>query len=246
MNNETPKASGPFAEKNHTGAAERLLALAPPAGLAGGVAMAFCQWLIFVYAPVESSMRLPQKIFYLHLPLAWWGLISFFLVFLASIAYLVTRKRRWDALAGAAAEVGLVLAALALVAGMLWGKPAWGVWWSWDARLTTTLVMCFVYAGYLIIRGLDMAPERRALIAAAVGIVAFLDVPLVFFSARLWSYLHPPSISLDPAMKKTVIACVASFSLFWAALLALRYNLARDEQTLEALAARNLLRREYR
>ncbi len=222
-----------------------IYAATPWIALAGGIALAFCQWLIFVYAPIESVMRLPQKIFYLHLPLAWWGLISFFVVFLASIAYLRTRSHRWDALAGSSAEVGLVLAVLALVTGSLWGKPAWGVWWTWDARLTTTLVMCFIYAGYLILRGLDMQPDRRAQLAAVVGIVAFLDVPLVFFSARLWSYIHPPSITLEPEMKTTVIACVLAFGLLWAGLLSLRWKLAHDERTLDMLATERLLREEH-
>ncbi len=242
-----PSAHAPFpgsAGVSRPSGLEGLYALAPWLALGGGLALAFCQWLIFEYAPVESTMRLPQKIFYLHLPLAWWGLTSFFLVFVASIAYLKTRSPGWDALAGAAAEVGVLLATLALISGCLWGKPAWGVWWTWDARLTTTLVMCFVYAGYLIIRAMDIQPERRSQIAAVIGIAAFLDVPLVFFSARLWSYIHPPSITLEPEMKLTVIASVASFGLLWFALVALCHRLARAEKTLDMLTAEHLLRSE--
>ncbi len=227
-----------------SGKAGPLYSLVPWLALAGGAALAVCQWFIFSYAPLESTMGPPQKIFYLHLPLAWWGLFSFFTVFVASIAYLKTRAPKWDALAGAAAEVGLLLASLALLSGMLWAKPAWGVWWTWDARLTTTLVMCFVYAGYLIIRGMDMPPGKRAQIAAVVGVAAFLDVPLVFVSARLWSYVHPKSITLEPEMKLTVVVCVASFGLLWAALLALRHRLARDEQLLDALARDRLMKEE--
>ena len=189
-------------------------------------------------------MGLAQKIFYLHLPLAWWGLISFFVTFCASIAYLRTRKASWDALAGASAEVGLVLAVLAVVSGSIWARHSWGLWWTWDARLTTSLVMCFIYAGYLIIRSMDMQPDRRSQIAAVLGIIAFLDVPLVFFSARLWSYIHPPSISLEPEMKLTVIACVAAFGLFWSGLLAFCWKLALDRLNLDALALERLLRRE--
>lgn len=235
-------------EQNRSGRAgadkKTAYAAAPWLALAGGLALAFCQWLIFVYAPIESTMRLPQKIFYLHLPLAWWGLFSFFVVFVASIAYLRTRKFFWDALAGAAAEVGVVLAVLALVTGSLWGRPAWGVWWTWDARLTTTLVTCFVYAGYLIIRTMDIQPVRRSQIVAVVGIAAFLDVPLVFFSARLWSYIHPPSISLEPEMKLTVGACVLAFALIWAGLVAFRCKLACDERQLDMLAAERVMRHD--
>lgn len=221
-----------------------LTRLAPPLALAGGLTMAFCQWLIFVYAPVEASLGLPQKIFYLHLPLAWWGLFSFFLVFLASGLYLWKGSPFWDDLAGAGAEVGLLLAVLALVSGSIWAKSSWGLWWTWDPRLTTTLVMCFVYAAYLIIRHMDMPPRRRARLAAVLGVIAFLDVPLVFFSARLWSYIHPRSISLEAEMKLTLMACIAGFGLIWAALTTLALQLATDKRRLEQLAEQSLLRGE--
>jgi len=191
------------------------------------LALAICQWLVFVYAPVERSMGLVQKIFYLHLPLAWWGLASFFVVFAASIAYLRSRRPWWDHLARAGAEVGLVLALLALVSGSVWARHSWGVWWTWDPRLTTTLVMCFVYAGYLALRGLDLPQQRTSVICAVVGIVAFLDVPLVFVSARLWRSIHPAVFAakdggLEPEMRLTLLACVASFGLLWLAFTALR------------------------
>ena len=154
--------------------------------LLGGLAFACCQWLIYVYAPEEATLGLIQKIFYIHLPLAWWALISFFTVFLASIAYLLRRAPGADRLCAAAAEVGVLLSGLALVTGMLWARKSWGVWWTWDPRLTTTLIMWFVYAGYLVLRGLDLPPQRKSLVCAVVGVVAFLDVPLVFISARIW------------------------------------------------------------
>ena len=223
--------------------ARTLPAPAPWVALAGGLALAACQWLIFAHTPLEASMGITQKIFYLHLPLAWWGLCSFFLVFAAGILYLRTRKAVWDTLALAAAEVGLLLTVLALASGMIWARTAWGVWWTWDARLTTTLVMCFVYAGYLLIRTLDLPPERRARICAAIGIAAFLDVPLVFFSARLWSYVHPATVSLGPEMRTAVIASLAAFALLWAGLLFFRWQLAEDERRLEIAAQERLLRR---
>jgi heme exporter protein C len=128
---------------------------------------------------------------------------------------------------------------------MVWARTAWGVWWTWDARLSTTLVMCFVYAGYLLIRTMDLPPERRSLICAAVGIIAFLDVPLVFFSARLWSYIHPASVSLAPSMKMALVASMASFALLWAGLVLLRWQLAEDERHLEAAVRQRLLRRDW-
>ncbi|MDR0239526.1 MAG: cytochrome c biogenesis protein CcsA [Deltaproteobacteria bacterium] len=195
--------------------------------LLAALALGVCQWLVYVYAPVERSMGLVQKIFYLHLPLAWWGLASFFVVFAASIAYLRSRRPWWDQLARAGAEVGLLLAILALVSGAVWARHSWGVWWTWDPRLTTTLVMCFVYAGYLALRGLELPEQRKGTICAVVGIVAFLDVPLVFVSARLWRSIHPAVFAaegggLEPEMRLTALVCVASFGLLWLALTALR------------------------
>ena len=195
--------------------------------LLAALALAFCQWLVLIYAPVERSMGLVQKIFYLHLPLAWCGLVSFFVVFVASIAYLRSRRPWWDHLAHAGAELGLLLAVLALVSGSIWARHSWGVWWTWDPRLTTTLVMCFVYAGYLVLRGLELPEQRKGTICAVVGIVAFLDVPLVFASARLWRSIHPAVFAsegggLEPEMRLTVWVCVASFGLLCLALTVLR------------------------
>lgn len=224
--------------KNHS-----WLKIFPLFALLGGVALAFCQWLIFAYAPTEATLGISQKIFYLHLPLAWWGLFSFFVVFIASIVFLKTKSPFWDALAESAASVGLLLAVLALLTGMLWGRTAWGIWWTWDARLTTTLIMCFVYAGYMILRSMDMAPQKRSTLCAVVGIVAFLDVPLVFFSARLWSYIHPPKISLEPEMKLTVIVCVASFGLLWLALISLRCALTLTANRTQVILTNTMLRR---
>lgn len=225
----------------NTSSSSRWLALFPFLALLGGFALAFCQWLIFAYAPVEATLGVSQKIFYLHLPLAWWGLFSFFIVFVASICFLKTRNIFWDALAHSSACIGLLMAVLALLTGMLWGRTAWGIWWTWDARLTTTLIMCFVYAGYMILRAMDMAPQKRSTLCAVVGIIAFLDVPLVFFSARLWSYLHPPKIELEPEMKLTVIACILSFSLLWLALVSLRCSLALTESRVQTIMTNKIL-----
>lgn len=206
--------------------------------LFGGVLMAACQFLIYEYAPVEQTMGLVQKIFYTHLPLAWWSFVSFFTVCVAGIAWLKTRKRHWDALAGAAAEVGVVLSGLALISGSIWARHSWGVWWTWDPRLTTTLILWFLYAGYLVLRQLDMPRERQANLCAVVGIVAFIDVPLVFFSARLWRSIHPAVFAakgggLEPEMKLTAIACVLCFGFIWAALVALRTGQLLQREAIE-------------
>ncbi|MDR0828301.1 MAG: cytochrome c biogenesis protein [Desulfovibrio sp.] len=222
------------------GIAGRFFSLIPALALAAGLALTLSWTMIFVYAPRESSLGLPQKIFYMHMPLAWWAFCGFFVTFAASLAYLRSGKDHWDALAGAAGEVSLLLIALSIASGSIWAKASWGVWWTWDARLTTALVMCFVYAGYLIVRRLDIAPRRKAKISAVIGIAAFLDVPLVFLSARLWSYIHPPSISLEPEMKMTLTVCLVSFAFLWATLIGLRLKLELDERLLETMLADRL------
>lgn len=213
--------------------------------LLGGVAFAACQWLVFAYAPEEVTLGLAQKIFYIHLPMSWWALVSFFVVFGASVAYLWRRNPAADRLAAAAAEVGVLLGALALVTGMLWARRSWGVWWTWDPRLTTTLIMWFVYAGYLVLRGLDLPPQRRNTVCAVVGVVAFLDVPLVFMSARIWRSIHPAVFGskgggLEPEMRITVMACVACFGLLWVALVWLRKRQLDLRDRLDALAQNRL------
>ncbi len=195
--------------------------------LLGALGMGLSQWLIFCYAPIEVSMGLTQKIFYLHLPLAWWGLISFMIVFFASVAFLFKRKASIMLLAKAAGEVGELLALLTVVTGIIWGKTAWGVWWTWDPRLTTALVLCFLYAGWLMLHSLDFPPERKQMLCAVTGILAFLDVPLVFISSRIWRTIHPAvftskGINMSQEMLITVICALVAFGFFFAGLLRLR------------------------
>jgi len=204
------------------------------------LALAVGQWFIWSYAPLEETMGVVQKIFYIHMPLAWWALVSFFVVFCASIRHLITRSSGSDILAGAAAELGVLLSGLALVSGSIWGRAAWNVWWTWDPRLTTTLIMWFVYAGYLVLRGSPMGGERRAMVSAVLGVVAFLDVPLVFYSARIWRSVHPAVLAsqgggLEPEMWHTVLANLVAFGLLWLTLLLARYILGLAEERARAL-----------
>lgn len=219
--------------------------------LAGGIGMAVAQWFIAVYAPVEAVMGPIQKIFYIHLPFSWWGLISFFIVFLASIGFLVTRKPSFDRLASAAAEIGVLFATVCLITGMLWGRRSWGVWWTWDPRLSTALVMWFAYMGYLVLGHIGFSTQRSQLVRAVVGIVAFADVPLVFLSARMWRSIHPAVFAsreggLEPEMKITVLVCILAMGLLWAGLLAIRkqqldQNAEADRLLFEREAAQDTL-----
>jgi len=208
--------------------------------IASLVALAVGQWFIWSYAPLEETMGVVQKIFYIHMPLAWWALVSFFVVFVASIRHLMQRDVASDILAGAAAEVGVLMSGLALISGSIWGRAAWNVWWTWDPRLTTTLIMWFVYAGYLVLRSSGMGGERRAMVSAVLGIVAFLDVPLVFYSARIWRSVHPSVLAsqgggLEPEMWHTVLVNLVAFGLVWLVLVLGRQELGKAEERARAL-----------
>jgi len=183
-------------------------------------------------APTERTMGLIQRIFYFHVPSAWTGFVAFFLVFVSSIAYLLRRRPQWDWLAVSAAEVGVACFTVVLVTGPIWAKPVWGIWWTWDARLTSTFVLWVLYVSYLLLRTLMGDPERRATVSAVFGIFAFLDVPLVYLSIWFWRTQHPQPVigggGLDKRMWPVFLIC-------WAALLALMALLVRQRYRLEAL-----------
>jgi heme exporter protein C len=191
-----------------------------------------------VVAPPDRVMGQVQRIMYVHVPAAWSGFFAFFVVFLASIGYLLRNDYRLDRLAHAAAEVGVVFMGLAILLGSLWGKPTWGVWWTWDPRLTSAAVLMAVYLGYLALRAFTEDPRQRARWSAAVGIFGFLDVPIVYFSVLWWRTLHqPPSGpgTVAPSMLKVLGMSVAAFTLLLGYLILSRYRLAQLESDVEYL-----------
>ncbi len=190
----------------------------PALAITGAAGLVIAQYFIWVYAPVEATMGILQKIFYFHLPLAWWGLISFFIVFCASLVFLITKKPVMDRLAQTAAEMGLLYSGLALITGSLWARAAWNTWWTWDPRLSTTLVMWFIYAGYLALRQSIDNPQKMRAVCAVLGVVAFLNVPLVFLSARMWRSIHPAVFGsggggLEPEMMTTLLVCIFAWGI---------------------------------
>jgi heme exporter protein C len=196
------------------------------------------QYMIWSYAPVAQS-GLVQKIFYMHLPCSWWGLVSFFVVFVSSILFLFKRDDTYDRIAGAAAEIGVVFATLALVSGSIWARAEWGHWWIWDPKLTTSLIMWYVYAGYLVLRSTPMGRDRKMLVCAVLGIVAFLDVPLVFFAAKLWGSAHPDGVARQSSgmaikMWHTVFAGLIAFGFMWGGILLTRVKQLRLQADLDA------------
>lgn len=200
---------------------------------------------IFLYAPTERTQGNVQRVFYLHVPLAWIAYLAFFIVFVASVLYLRQGAARWDTLARSAAEVGVVFTTLVLVTGSLWARPIWGTWWSWDARLTTTLVLWFVYIGYLTLRSYVADERRGARYAAVLGIIGFVDVPIVNQSVSWWRTLHPQPIvaapggpNMPPSMVATLALSLVALTLLFAWILQRRYQLEALRLEVRALRER--------
>jgi len=160
--------------------------------------------VLLTYTPTEDTMGPIQKIFYLHLPLAINTFVAALVTFVASVGYLWQRKGWWDDLASAAARVAVLYCTGVLLTGMIWGRSAWGQWWTWSPRLTFSLMLWLLYAVYLMVRTSVESPQRRATVCAVYAIIAFLDVPLVWLSARLMPDIHPSSIQLASSMKLTL------------------------------------------
>jgi heme exporter protein C len=160
-------------------------------------------WIGLFVAPAERHMGDVQRIMYVHVPTAWIALLCFTCAFVAAIGSLWTGRERWDATLVAAAEAGVVLNGLLLVQGSLWGRATWGVWWDWDVRLTTSLILLLLFVGVLSLRSFAAGSERKANLTAVAAIVAYVDVPLVYFCVRWWRSLHQIQSSpatVDPAM----------------------------------------------
>jgi heme exporter protein C len=193
-----------------------------------------CYAALFI-APDEATMHAIQRIFYFHVPSAWTAFVAFLITFIANITYLATRKPKWDWLAVSSAEVGLAFCTVVLVTGPIWAKPVWGIWWTWDARLTSTFVLWLLYVSYLLLRTLLADPERRAVFSAIFGIFAYLDVPLVYFSIRLWRTQHPQPVVLGGSGSGINAVMLRVLLLCWAALMALMVVLLRERYQLERL-----------
>ena len=182
-----------------SGLTENIYLLTPEFVLAGLaiVLMTFNLFLIFIVAPTDAVLGDIQRIFYIHVPLAWVGFLSYFFVMLAGILYLVSRNLKYDRIGYAAAEIGTLFTGLVLITGPIWATPAWGKPWVWEPRLITTLVLFLIYIGYFILRNVGLYRQRVALICAIVGIIAFLDIPIIFASVDFWAadiQLHPQRV----------------------------------------------------
>jgi heme exporter protein C len=186
------------------------------------------------FAVPNDKTGVVQRIFYFHLPLAWIAYLAFGVVLVASVAYLWKRDFRWDRVARASVEIGVLFTTLVLVTGSLWAKPIWGGWWTWDSRLTSTLVLWFIYVGYLMLRAYTPDPERAARFSAVLGIVGFIDIPIVHFAVQWWPRgMHPEAIvarenpQLEPIMLTTLLVSLVAMTLLYATLLSYRTALER-------------------
>jgi heme exporter protein C len=194
---------------------------------------------VFLYAPTEKQMGDVQRIFYFHVASALSAGVAYFLVFLGSVQYLRTRQDRWDRFAAVSAELGVLYSAFVLFSGPLWARPIWGVFWRWEPRLTTMLITFTIYVAYLMVRSYGEPGERTQRFAAVVGIVAFVNVPLVHYSVNMWAVeqqLHPQQVELDdPAMLHTKYLCYFTFVCLFVLLMRLRLSQERLAARLQAL-----------
>ncbi len=194
------------------------------------LSMVAALFMVFVYVPTEAEQGIVQRIFYFHLPCAWVAFLSFGIVALAGGLYLWLGQKIWDDLSYAAAELGMLFCTLVLITGSIWAKPIWGVWWTWDSRLTTTFILWLLYGAYLLLRAFADDTEDIARFAAVLGIVGVLDVPIIIISVRLWRTIHPAVLLTrqgehglqDPRMVATLLVSLGAFTIMFVWLLWMR------------------------
>ena len=217
----------------------------PILGLLTAGLLSYALYLALVVAPTEQTMGDVQRIFYYHVPSAWTAFLLFFVNFIASVIYLLRRSPKADIIALVAAEVGVVFCTVVLVTGPIWARPVWGIWWTWDLRLTLTLVLWLIYVSYLILRRFSTSGQTPQL-AAVLAILGALDVPLVYFSIWFFRTQHPQPViggggSIDPRMMHVLLINWAAFSCFAFLVFWSRYRLEvlkrelEDTQALEDL-----------
>ena len=197
-------------------------------------------YLIFMVAPTDSVLGHVQRVFYFHVPIAIMSFVAFLVVFIGSLGYLAKRTPKWDAIAHASAEVGVVLVTLALLTGIIWARPVWNTWWTWEPRLTTTLILWLIYVAYLMVRSYAPTQSKGAIYAAVVGIIGFVDVPIVYYSVVWWRSIHPSPVvgpfaqadSLEKSMSLILLFSFITFLFFFVYMVVERIELRRAEEAL--------------
>jgi len=184
------------------------------------LAVAAALYLIFMWVPNEKIQGPVSKIIYFHIASAWLAFFAFFIVMICSILYLKTKDLKWDIISYASAEIGILFTTIVLVTGPIWGRASWNAWWTWDHRLTTTLILWFIYIAYLMIRSAFNEEEKKARFSAVFGIIGFVDVPIIWMSIRWWRTIHPNIVSsggfaMDPSMVQTLLVSLGAFTLLY-------------------------------
>ena len=205
-----------------------------------GVVMLVNLYLIFMVAPTDSVLGHVQRVFYFHVPIAIMSFLAFFVVFIGSLMYLIKRTPKWDAVAHASAEVGVVFVTLALLTGIIWARPVWNTWWTWEPRLTTTMILWLIYVAYLMVRSYAPSQSKGAIYAAVVGIIGFIDVPIVYYSVVWWRSIHPSPVvgpfaqsdALDGTMALILLYSLITFIFFFAYMIVERMELRKTEEAL--------------
>lgn len=198
--------------------------------------------LIFLYVPTDAIEGIPQRIFYFHVPIAWIGMLAFGIMAMAGVAYLWKKDERWDWLARTSAEIGAVFITLALITGSIWGRTTWGTWWTWDARLTTTLILWFIYIAYIMLRSYMGRTPASARAGAVLAIIGFVDIPIIYESVNWWRTLHPQAEvgvqgALPPEVVFTLIVSLVTFTLLYSFLMVQIYQLEKMQTLASRLRA---------
>ena len=189
-------------------------------------------YMSLIWAPTEITLGDSQRIFYIHIPLAWLGMLSVIILAVFSIAYLITRNIKWDNLAYSTAELGFILITLVLVTGMIWSKAEWTVWWTWDPKLTTTVILWFIYLAYIMLRKYGPSDLRGASYGAVLGIIGAIDVPMIYMAANWWSSAHPElnigplsdqSSSVNSEMMMTLLVSLIAYTMLYIIILNEKY-----------------------
>ncbi|MBI2965517.1 MAG: cytochrome c biogenesis protein CcsA [Chloroflexi bacterium] len=205
--------------------------------------MAVSLWMIFLWVPTEANLGVIQRALYFHVPVSIIALGAIILVAIGSVAFLVSGRPRWDWLAHASAETGVLFGGLALVTGSIWARPIWNVWWTWDAKLTTTLILWFIFIGYLMLRAYAPPGRQGARLSAVVGIIGAIDAPIIYYAADLWRTAHPSRVtgpgasgSLESEMALTLLVSTITIVSLYAYVLVERFRVRRSEAEVAELS----------
>jgi len=216
----------------------KILDLLDPLLILSATFMGVALYLIFIWVPTETNQGAVQRILYFHVPVAWGSMLGIFVVSGSSFMYLLKKNETWDRLAVASAEVGLIFGGIMLLSGMIWARPVWAVWWTGEAKLTTALILFFIYVAYLMFRAYFPPGAQRQRLAAIIGVIGAIDTPIIYFAANLWSQAHPPLITgpaadsdsaLGSDLGTVLLISTLAFSFVFIFMVQARYKIRKSE-----------------